>query len=164
MCAKSLVPDILIAEYRRRFSTIFDRADIYIPFIERSLSLLAPGGCLGFICADRWITGPLRKLIADEFHLRCFVDMVNTDTFLSDVIAYPAIVVMAREKSGPTRIATRPAIDASQLQNLAKAMTAPKLGKEPRVSEVTHAATGAEPWMLEAPAQLNILCRAEAEP
>jgi hypothetical protein len=37
-------------EYRRRYSTIFDRADIYIPFIERSLSLLAPDGRLGFIC------------------------------------------------------------------------------------------------------------------
>jgi hypothetical protein len=40
---QELIPDVLMAEYRRRFSTIFDRADIYVPFIERSLSLLAPG-------------------------------------------------------------------------------------------------------------------------
>ena len=62
---QELIPDVLMAEYRRRFSTIFDRADIYVPFIERSLSLLAPGGSLGFICADRWIKnrygGPLRR-------------------------------------------------------------------------------------------------------
>jgi Eco57I restriction-modification methylase/TaqI-like C-terminal specificity domain len=164
---QELIPDVLMAEYRRRFSTIFDRADIYVPFIERSLSLLAPGGCLGFICADRWIKnrygGPLRKLIADEFHLKCFVDMVNTDAFLSDVIAYPAIVVIAREKPGATRIAARPMINASHLQSLAKAMTARKLGKDTRVSEVTHAAVGAEPWMLEAPGQLSILRRIEAE-
>src|SRR5690606_24315535 len=39
---QELVPDVLIAEYRARYATIFDRADLYIPFIERSLSLLAP--------------------------------------------------------------------------------------------------------------------------
>jgi len=38
---------------------------LYIPFIERSLCMLAPGGALGFICADRWMKNrygaPLRK-------------------------------------------------------------------------------------------------------
>ena len=43
---QELIPDALIAEYRRRFATVYDRADIYIPFIEHSLSLLAPGGKL----------------------------------------------------------------------------------------------------------------------
>jgi hypothetical protein len=164
---QELIPDVLLAEYRRRFSTIYDRADIYVPFIERSLSLLAPGGNLGFICADRWIKnrygGPLRQFVADNFHLKCFVDMVNTDAFLSDVIAYPAIVVIRREKPGVTRIAARPVIDADHLRSLAKAMTAPKLSQDPRVSEVTRAAVGSEPWMLSAPDQLGIVRRIEAE-
>jgi type I restriction-modification system DNA methylase subunit len=64
------IPDALMEEYRRRYSTIFDRADIYIPFIERSLSLLAPDGRLGFICADRWMKnrygGPLRRMVAER--------------------------------------------------------------------------------------------------
>ena len=42
------IPDILMAEYRMRYKTIYDRADIYVPFIERSLALLAQGGKLGF--------------------------------------------------------------------------------------------------------------------
>ena len=33
-----LIPDALVTEYRKRYRTIFDRADIYIPFIERSLN------------------------------------------------------------------------------------------------------------------------------
>src|SRR5579872_5346502 len=164
---QELIPDVLMAEYRRRFATIFDRADIYIPFIERSLSLLVPGGNLGFICADRWLKnrygGPLRQFVADKFRLKCFVDMVNTDAFLSDVIAYPAIVVIGREKPGPTRIAARPTIEADYLRSLAKAMSATKLGKDTRVTEVARVAHGAEPWMLEAPDQLSLVRRIEAE-
>ncbi|MGJ0427548.1 Eco57I restriction-modification methylase domain-containing protein [Methylocystis sp.] len=164
---QELIPDVLIAEYRRRFDTIFDRADIYIPFIEHSLSLLAPGGRLGFICADRWTKnrygGPLRRLVAEKFHLQYFVDMVDTDAFLSDVIAYPAIFVIGREKTGPTRIAARPNVDADTLRRLAKTMTATKLGKSTEVSEVAHAAVGDEPWMLGAPEELSLVRRLEAE-
>src|SRR5260370_613712 len=62
---QELIPDVLMAEYRRLYKTIYDRADLYIPFIERSLSLLSKGGTLGFICADRWMKnrygGPLRQ-------------------------------------------------------------------------------------------------------
>jgi hypothetical protein len=164
---QELIPDVLMAEYRRRFQTIYDRADIYVPFIEQSLSLLAPGGRLGFICADRWLKnrygGPLRRYVADKFHLRCFVDMVDTDAFLSDVIAYPAIVVIGREKQGPTRIAVRPAIQADSLRSLAKAMTAAKPPKDERVTEVARAADGSEPWMLGSPDQLSLVRRLEAE-
>src|SRR5690606_26944743 len=35
---QELIADALMAEYRSRYSTIYDRADIYIPFIERSLT------------------------------------------------------------------------------------------------------------------------------
>ena len=164
---QELIPDVLMAEYRRRFSTIFDRADIYVPFIERSLTLLAPGGSLGFICADRWIKnrygGPLRQFVAKNFHLKHFVDMVNTDAFLADVIAYPAIIVIAREKPGATRIAIRPTIDAGHLRALAKAMTGPKIREGSRVTEITRAAIGTEPWMLGASDQLSVLRRIEAE-
>ena len=65
---QELIPDRLIAEYRSRYETIYDRADLYIPFIERSLKLLKDGGLLGFICADRWMKnkygGPLRAMVA----------------------------------------------------------------------------------------------------
>ncbi|SFH55964.1 hypothetical protein SAMN05216299_12230 [Nitrosospira sp. Nsp14] len=49
-------------------------------------------------------------MIAAQFYLKIFVDMVDivdTPAFRFDVIAYPAIFVLAREKSGPTRIAHR---------------------------------------------------------
>src|SRR3989344_6229579 len=52
---QEMVPAALMEEYRRRYETIYDRADIYVPFIEYSLKLLDQGGVLGFICADRWM-------------------------------------------------------------------------------------------------------------
>jgi hypothetical protein len=164
---QEMIPDALMAEYRRRYATIYDRADIYVPFIERSLSLLAPGGALGFICADRWMKnrygGPLRRFVAENFHLRHFVDMVDTDAFLSDVIAYPAIIVIGREKSGPTRVAHQPAIGSAELSRLAKAMTARKLAKGRGVSEFADVVTGAEPWMLHASDHLDVVRRIEAD-
>jgi hypothetical protein len=164
---QEMVPDALMAEYRRRYATIYDRADIYIPFIERSLSLLAPQGALGFICADRWMKnrygGPLRRFVAENFHLRHFVDMVDTDAFLSQVIAYPAIIVIGREKPGTTRVAQKPVIDAGKLQALAKAMMAVKLTKGQGVSDLVGVADRAEPWMLHAPDQLTVVRRIEAD-
>src|SRR5690606_32197467 len=78
---QELIADALMAEYRRRYRTIYDRADIYIPFIERSLNSLNKTGQLSFICADRWMKnrygGPLRKMVADGFHLKIFVDMYD---------------------------------------------------------------------------------------
>ena len=109
---QELIPQVLIDEYRRRYNTIYDRADIYIPFIERSLRLLAPGGAVSFICADRWMKnrygGPLRRMVADHFHLRAYVDMVDTDAFHSDVIAYPAIFVIGNERGHITAARASP--------------------------------------------------------
>ncbi len=52
---QELIPDALLAEYLARYTTVFDRADLYIPFIERSLRLLAAEGKADIICADRWV-------------------------------------------------------------------------------------------------------------
>ena len=107
-----MIPAALLREYRRRFLTLYDRADLYVPFIERSLDLLAKNGKLGFICADRWMKnrygGPLRALVSRNFHLRAYVDMADTRAFHSEVMAYPAITLIANEPSGPTRVAAQP--------------------------------------------------------
>lgn len=48
------IPKSLLNEYRRQFATMTDRADLYIPFYEKCLSLLKDNGRLSFICTDRW--------------------------------------------------------------------------------------------------------------
>lgn len=165
---QELIPDVLLAEYRSRYTTVYDRADLYIPFIERSLRLLKKGGVLGFICADRWMKnrygGPLRALVAKEFHLKVHVDMTDTVAFHSDVIAYPAITVFTREKPGVTRLAYRPAIDSAVLKDLTAQLTAKRLPKEAgAVCELAGVAVGAEPWILESSHQFALVRRLERD-
>jgi len=164
---QELIPDPLLAEYRSRYQTMYDRADIYIPFIERSLSILSNGGTLGFICADRWMKnrygGPLRRLVAEQFHLKVYVDMVDTPAFHSDVIAYPAITIISREAPGATRIAHRPAIDRSTLATLADLLRAPVLAKKTGVvRELARVTKGTEPWLLGSSDQMALIRRLEA--
>lgn len=165
---QELIPDALMAEYRARYRTIYDRADIYVPFIERSLGLLAKDGQCGFICSDRWMKnrygGPLRALVAGGYHLRTYVDMVNTPAFHADVVAYPAITIIAREKATGTRIAHRPPIDRAALGTLASQMTAKRLpDPSSGVRELQGVTVGAEPWILESSDQLALVRRLEAE-
>ena len=162
------IPDVLVTEYRRRFTTLYDRADLYIPFIEHSLNSLAKGGSLGFICSDRWMKnkygGPLRAMVAQNYHLKAYVDMVDTDAFHSEVIAYPAITIISREKPGKTRIAHKPEINRKTLSTLSKGIVSKKLpASEDRIKEVAGIASGADPWILESSDQLAIMRRLEAE-
>jgi len=165
---QELIPAPLLAEYRCRYKTMFDRADIYIPFIERSLSVLSDGGSLGFICADRWMKnrygGPLRSLVANKFHLKVYVDMMDTQAFHSNVIAYPAITIISRERPGPTRIAHRPAIDRVTLTELSGLLTAPSLPKEVGPTrELAQVTNGSEPWLLESFDQMALIRRLERD-
>jgi len=164
---QELIPDVLLAAYRERYMTIFDRADLYIPFIERSLMALAEGGVLGFICADRWMKnrygGPLRKLVSEQFHLKVYVDMVNTPAFHSEVIAYPAITVIARERGKTTRIAHQPTVEAEALRVLAGALVSQRVpAKGIGVQLLDGVVSGAEPWILDSSDQLAVIRRLEA--
>ena len=165
---QEMIPAALLAEYRGRYATLYDRADLYIPFIERSLRLLKNGAALGFICADRWMKnrygGPLRALVADGYNLKVYVDMTDTPAFHSEVTAYPAITIIAREKAGVTRIAHRPEINSSTLIGLAGVLKAKKLPEESDVvRELAAVAKGSEPWILESSDQLALVRRLERD-
>lgn len=164
---QELIPEPLLKEYRRRYATLYDRADLYVPFIERSLDLLADGGRLGFICADRWMKnrygGPLRAMVAGAFHLRAYVDMVDTPAFHADVIAYPAITIIERGPPGPTLVAERPDIDVCTLRALALALR----GETPTLPDSVHRLEGVlnrdEPWVLQRSATTDLVRRIERD-
>ena len=163
---QELIADALMAEYRARYRTIYDRADIYIPFIERSLYLLSTSGRLGFICTDRWMKNrygaPLRQLITDGYFLKIYVDMVNTAAFHSEVSAYPAITIIEKSAPGPTRIARQPRLEKRELAKLSATLcdtSPPSLSSG--VTTIDRLAAGADPWILESSPLLALVRRLE---
>lgn len=162
---QELIPQILLAEYKKRYATLYDRADLYIPFIEKSLRLLSGGGAVTFICADRWMKnrygGPLRDMISKEFNLRVYVDMYDTPAFFTEVVAYPAITVIAKEKASRTRVVHRPTIDAVTLATIVKSLASPEV--LPGIKELSGVVAGSEPWLLESSDQMAIIRKLEAE-
>jgi hypothetical protein len=162
------IPAALLAEYRQRFRTLYDRADLYVPFFERSLDLLAPGGRLGFICANRWVKnrygGPLRAKISRGFALLYYLDMENVDAFHADVIAYPAITIIERPASAAqlptaTRVVTGESLQQRQLPEMVQALRSEALA--PGVDEVDLTGDDA-PWLLDDVPRLRLLRRLEA--
>jgi len=90
--------------YRNRWHTMKGRADIYVGFYQRSLEILAPGGRLGFICADRWMRNAygkrLRNLVSNRYAVETVWQMHDVDAFETEVSAYPAITVLANAPQG----------------------------------------------------------------
>ena len=163
---QELIPAVLLAEYRSRYTTLFDRADLYIPFMERSLRLLRQGGSLGFICADRWMKnrygGPLRALVAEGFHLKVHIDMTGTPAFHTEVDAYPAITIISRERATATRLAYRPPIDSAALHQLATDLLATPLPhQDSGVRELQGVVSGDQPWVLASFEALALVRRLE---
>lgn len=158
------VPITLMKEYRRRFETIYDRADLYVPFIEHSLKILNQGGILGFICSDRWMKNRygkvLRKMISQNFHLRAYVDMVSTQSFHNSVMAYPAITIIANEPSGPTSLMKRPNVKSANLQHLAQKISAKTVDKDIKMLSI---AENGDPWTFDNCEALKLIRRLEKQ-
>lgn len=92
--------------YKSRYCTFSERCDIYVPFFERSMSLLSKRGVLSFICSNRFVRSSygrrLRKMIGDSFHVALYLNMEHTQPFETEVSAYPAIFVLDRRMGRET--------------------------------------------------------------
>lgn len=159
------IPPALLAAYKRRYRTIFARADLYVPFYERGLDLLGEGGLLGFVCTNRWFKnrygGPLRARVAADCQLVCVVDLVEQAAFTAPVRTYPALTVLKRGPPGPTRVACRPDVD-TELSGVVQALLDPTT-TDRRVRVLDKVAVGRDPWILEDADQLKLLRRLEAQ-
>lgn len=84
--------------------TMTPGSDIYVGFIEKGLRSLSKTGSIAFICADRWMHNSygkkLRQMVSSDYEMRSIVLMHDVSAFEEDVSAYPAIVVIEKEKSG----------------------------------------------------------------
>lgn len=160
---QELIPEALLNEYRARYSTLYDRADLYVPFMQRALELLADGGELCFICADRWMKNkygaPLRRLVTTRFRLKAYVDLSEASAFHSEVIAYPAITLIARVMPGATRVAV--VTDVERLAELTSGLMDGGSDGPSDVRLIRNLPADGEPWVLAEEDSLSLIRRLE---
>lgn len=85
--------------------------DLYLPFIEKGLRLLAPGGRMAFIAPSLWTVNQygegLRRLVRRGRHLDRWLDFKAHQVF-EDVITYTALQFYTRRPGEVMHIATAP--------------------------------------------------------
>jgi hypothetical protein len=85
--------------------------DLYLPFIEKGLRLLGPGGRMAYIAPSLWPVNQygegLRSLVRRGRHLDRWLDFKSHQVF-EDVITYTALQFFTREQCDAMRIAPAP--------------------------------------------------------
>ncbi len=85
--------------------------DLYLPFIEKGLRLLAPGGRMAFIAPSLWPVNQygegLRHVVRRGRHLDRWLDFKAHQVF-EDVITYTALQFYTREPQDVVQIAAAP--------------------------------------------------------
>ena len=121
------------SEYKARYSTFMERCDIYVPFFERSLSLLSERGVLSFICSNRFVRSSygkrLRQLITGSFHVALYLNMEHTQPFETEVSAYPAIFVIDRRMGRETRSGEVTTLDGDGLKRFRTGIAGSRLNR-----------------------------------
>jgi adenine-specific DNA-methyltransferase len=152
----------LQAEYRRRYDSLYDRADLYVAFIERGLQLLSDEGQLSFICADRWIANkygaPLRRMLTEKFAVDCYIDLHTASPFESEVIAYPSIFSIRRGRTKSVHVLS---LATASPEECAEVVPSIRKGhsKTAGVSVAFYETwfEGDEPWVISSPEHLAAL-------
>jgi hypothetical protein len=155
-------------KYRNIYKTLYDRADIYVAFIEHGLEMLANKGRLGFICTDRFTKNrygkEIRRLINDNYNVVHFLDIHNSQPFIDDVSAYPCIFTIENSDKSVSRTLYMDKLTPIHLQ-AAKAYLLK--GVEPERDDIaTHTIEkwfkGSAPWILNGTRAQKILDKLES--
>ncbi len=167
------VPTDRMAAYRAICPTMRGRADIYVGFIERGLSLLRDGGTLGFICADRWMHNQygthLRQLVAADFSVECVVAMHDVDAFEDEVSAYPAVVILRNRVQGRATVVDASGDfgerDAKGVSKWARSRRSARTrsGRSFEASKLETWFPGEDLWPSASPDQIGLLADLEAK-
>jgi methylase of polypeptide subunit release factors len=159
------IPIRLLKAYRLKFSTMKQRADLYIAFYEKSLSLLEHKGILSFICTDRWTKNrygkSLREMISKSYQLDVYIDLYGQDAFQSEVLTYPAITQISRQKHRKTIIAHNPSINAEFALVIQRALKVDAIVSNLSIRK--DVVTGGAPWLFGSQDELDLIKRLENE-
>jgi adenine-specific DNA-methyltransferase len=93
----SRIPPRLRAAYDKYLSRDVIGGDLFLPFLDRALELLEPGGLCGFICSDRWrfmaFAERFRRKWLPRLDIKSERSLSALEAFVEDVDSYPTILV-----------------------------------------------------------------------
>lgn len=163
------IPQSLLIEYRKRFTTMIERADIYIAFYEKCLGLLSNKGVLSFICTDRWTKNrygaELRRKIAEGFQLDLFIDLYGQNAFMSDVLTYPAITQFSKNKQKRTCLLHNPTITSELSNSVRRCVIDSNISTlyDDKLIVRNDIVKEDKPWLFGSEDELKMLSRIEAQ-
>lgn len=155
--------------YRETFSCFYDRADLYMAFLEKGLSLLGPDGVLAVICPNRFTRNrygcKLRSLITQHYRVRHAIDLSQASPFTPEVMAYPGIYVIGRSKTDHVNFFHMTTAEPSECDEVRDALVHGNESVHNGVRYHKHAEwfSGEEPWLTESPAHLDLVRRLEEQ-
>jgi hypothetical protein len=165
------VPDEVSDAYRRQLTTMRGRADIFVGFFERGLSLLVPDGRLAFICADRWMRNQygarLRSLVTESYAVDSVLVLHDVDAFEDPVAAYPAITVLRNGPQGAARVVdTTMSFGAADAEKIAAWLSDPNAPAPPshasfEAAELPTWFSGGAHWPAGSPHDLELISHLE---
>jgi hypothetical protein len=96
------LPDLIKTELTRVYSSATRRFDLYIPFVEKGLSLLSNGGLMSFIIPSMFMRreygASLREVILKNSRVKNIVDF-GTNQIFAGPLNYVAILVFSKDRS-----------------------------------------------------------------
>lgn len=155
------IPRNTLSKYRDNFSTMTERADLYIPFYEKALSLLVKNGRLSFICTDRWTKNSygksLRKMISDDYSLELYIGLQSINLFYQDVLTYPAITQIKKSKGNRTVLLHELSFTHEESDEIQKAIDE----KPSNIKTRKNITNGSKPWLLGSLEEVTLIQKLE---
>jgi hypothetical protein len=107
----SKIPTYLRARYDQVLADKLRGGDLFIPFLDRSLTVLASGGRFGFVCSDRWKYsafasafrakwGPLTRITSET-------RISSRKAFAKPVHSYPSITIGVKRAGAARKALSR---------------------------------------------------------
>lgn len=101
----SRVPVGLRADYERIVPRTLVGGDLMLPFLDRALESLSPGGRFGFVCSDRWrymaFAEAFRQKWLPKLTIHSERSVLAEEAFVQSVDSYPTILIASKKISDP---------------------------------------------------------------
>jgi len=147
----SKIPPGLRASYSKALPPGIAKGDIFLPFLDRTISLLKENGTLGFLCSDRWrfmaFAEAFRRDRLPEIEILKEEKVLPDEVYQRTVDIYPSKLIAKRRTPLP-QVVRRMAMGRALLEAGYQVRVGPALGYTPAFVLSARDAENIEPELL----------------